>query len=62
MSKEDFDKGLEIRKSVLGNAHVERSLASADAFTEDLQEFVTAYCWGGLWGREGPEQARPLAA
>ena len=53
MSKDEYEKGLEIRKAVLGPAHVERSLANADAFTQDLQEFVTEYCWGGLWGRDG---------
>lgn len=53
MTTEDFDKGLEIRKSVLGADYVERSLASADAFTQDFQELVTSYCWGHVWGREG---------
>lgn len=53
MTTEDFDKGLEIRKSVLGADYVERSLASADAFTQDFQELVTSYCWGYVWGREG---------
>ena len=53
MTKEEFDKGLEIRKSVLGADYVERSLASADAFTQDFQELVTTYCWGAIWGRDG---------
>lgn len=54
MSKDEmFEKGLEIRREVLGAEHVERSMANADAFTEELQEIVTKYCWGEIWGRPG---------
>jgi len=48
-----FDKGLEIRREVLGKEYVDRSIASADAFNQDFQELVTSYCWGWCWGREG---------
>jgi len=53
MQSELFERGLEIRKSVLGAEHVERQMASADDFTRPLQELVTEYCWGAVWGREG---------
>ena len=53
MSKEIYDRGLEIRKSVLGKDYVETALANADDFTGDLQDLVTEYCWGWAWGREG---------
>jgi 4-carboxymuconolactone decarboxylase len=53
MQGELFERGLEIRKSVLGAEHVERQMASADDFTRPLQELVTEYCWGAVWGREG---------
>jgi len=53
MNQELFDRGLAIRKAVLGNEYVERALASPDAFTRPLQELVTEYCWGAVWGREG---------
>jgi 4-carboxymuconolactone decarboxylase len=53
MQGELFERGLEIRKSVLGAEHVERQLAAADDFTRPLQELVTEYCWGAVWGREG---------
>jgi len=53
MNQEIYDKGLEIRKAVVGADYVERSLANADAFTQPLQELVTQYCWGEVWGREG---------
>ncbi len=53
MDKATFDKGLEIRKSVLGAEFVEAAFKSADDFNRPLQELVTEYCWGAVWGREG---------
>lgn len=53
MDKEMFDKGLNIRRSVLGDAYVDRALANANPFNQPLQELVTQYCWGEVWGREG---------
>ena len=52
MNKELFDKGLEIRKAVLGKEFVEKSFASADDFNMPMQELATEYCWGYVWGRE----------
>ena len=52
MSKETYERGLAIRKSVLGEDYVNKSIASADDFTRPLQEMVTEYCWGYVWGRE----------
>ncbi|HEX6634313.1 MAG TPA: carboxymuconolactone decarboxylase family protein [Usitatibacter sp.] len=58
---EMFDKGLANRKAVLGAEHVERSLASADAFTQPIQELVTEYCWGAVWGRDDlPRKTRSI--
>ena len=53
MQGELFERGLKIRRSVLGAEHVDRQLAAADEFTRPLQELVTEYCWGALWGRNG---------
>ena len=53
MSKEIYDRGLEIRKSVLGAEFVEKAIAGADDFNRPLQELVTEYCWGWVWGRDG---------
>ena len=58
MSDELFEQGLEIRKSVLGDAYVERSLASADEFSMPMQEMVTRNCWGEVWSRPGLERAQ----
>ncbi len=53
MNKELFEKGLAIRKSVLGAEYVEKSIAAADDFNRPMQELTTEYCWGWCWGREG---------
>ena len=53
MDKATYDKGMEIRRATLGDAYVDKALAQADDFTRDLQEMVTTYCWGEVWGREG---------
>src|SRR5262245_17646549 len=53
MSNDVFERALEIRKSVLGKESVENSFAAADDFNGPLQELVTEYCWGAVWGREG---------
>jgi 4-carboxymuconolactone decarboxylase len=52
MDKATFDRGLEIRKSVIGKEFVEKAFATADEFNLPLQELVTEYCWGAVWGRE----------
>jgi 4-carboxymuconolactone decarboxylase len=56
MNDELFQRGLEIRKSVLGAEFVEKAIAAADDFTMPLQRLVTEYCWGACWGREGLEK------
>lgn len=53
MSDDTYEKGLAIRKEVLGEAYVNASLAKADDFNADFQRLVTEYCWGAGWGREG---------
>lgn len=52
MDKTLFDKGFNNRKAVLGATHVEKSWAAADAFNKPMQELVTEYCWGAIWGDE----------
>ena len=61
MSKEVLERGLEIRKAVLGREFVERSYSSADDFNKPLQDLVTEYCWGAVWGREElPRKTRSM--
>ena len=61
MNDELYERGLAIRKSVLGKEYVEKSLASADDFTMPLQRLVTEYCWRACWGREElPKKMRSM--
>ena len=53
MTSKLHDRGLEMRKQVLGAAHVERTLADVDQYTQPLQEMVNEYCWGAVWARPG---------
>jgi 4-carboxymuconolactone decarboxylase len=47
-----YDKGLAIRRAVIGDAYVDKALSEADDFSGPLQDLVTEYCWGAVWGRE----------
>ena len=61
MNDEMFEKGLIIRKEVLGAEYVEKSLANADDFTSPMQRLVSEYCWGAVWGREElPKKTRSM--
>ncbi len=61
MNKEVYDKGLAIRREVLGADYVDNAIKSADDFNRPLQELVTEYCWGAVWGRPGlPKKTRSM--
>jgi 4-carboxymuconolactone decarboxylase/3-oxoadipate enol-lactonase/4-carboxymuconolactone decarboxylase len=49
----DYDDGMAVRREVLGDAHVDRATAATTPFTEDFQELITRYAWGGVWTRPG---------
>lgn len=53
MTSELFEKGLQIRREVLGAEYVDASISQADDFSRPLQELVTEYCWGKIWSRPG---------
>ena len=53
MNQELFEKGLKNRREVLGAKHVDKAIAAAEDFSRPLQELVTQYCWGEIWGRPG---------
>jgi len=58
---ERFDNGMQVRRAVLGDAHVDRSLAKRNDFTGEFQDFITRYAWGELWTRPGlPRHTRSL--
>ena len=51
MDTERYDVGLEARRRVLGEEYVTRAMSTADSFNHELQQLVTEYCWGEVWGR-----------
>jgi 4-carboxymuconolactone decarboxylase len=53
MSDPLFDKGLKVRREVLGAEYVDRAIQTADDFNRPMQELVTRYCWGEIWNRPG---------
>ena len=61
MDKKTFDRGRAIRSSVLGKEFVDNAFNTADEFNLPLQELVTEYCWGAIWGREElPKKTRSM--
>lgn len=56
-----YENGMLVRRAVLGEQHVERSLAQRNAFNEDFQQLITRYAWGEIWTRDGlPRHTRSL--
>ena len=50
---ETYKAGLAVRKKVLGEEHVNRSISNADDFTEPLQQYIVEHAWGAVWVRDG---------
>ena len=50
---ERHDAGMEARRAVLGDEHVDRAVARTTGFTEPFQDFITRYAWGEVWTRDG---------
>jgi 4-carboxymuconolactone decarboxylase len=53
MSDDAYERGMKVRREVLGDEHVDRATASATDVTRDFQEFITRYAWGEIWTRPG---------
>ena len=53
MSDDRFKTGMEVRRAVLGDAHVDRAEANKNEFDEDFQRFITEGAWGSVWSRPG---------
>lgn len=59
--QERYEAGLAVRRQVLGEAHVDRSLKARTEFTTEFQDFITRTAWGTVWTREGlPRHTRSL--
>lgn len=53
MSDEHYEKGMKVRREVLGDMHVDRAIERTTPFTEAFQDFITRYAWGAVWDRPG---------
>src|SRR5215210_6105482 len=53
MNKELFEKGMAVRRAVVGETYVDASMKAADDFSMPMQELVTQFCWGEVWTRPG---------
>jgi len=53
MSDELLDRGMKIRRSVLGDTYVDQAVAKRTEFTADFQDLLTRYAWGDVWTRPG---------
>ena len=59
--KDRHSKGMEVRRAVLGNAHVDRAEAKRNAFNGEFQDLITRHAWGEIWTRPGlPRHTRSL--
>ncbi|CAD6527831.1 MULTISPECIES: 4-carboxymuconolactone decarboxylase [Paraburkholderia] len=59
--EERYEAGMKVRRAVLGDAHVDRSLANRTEVTEEFQNFISRYAWGEIWTRDGlPRHTRSL--
>jgi 4-carboxymuconolactone decarboxylase len=59
--RERYERGLAVRRTVLGDAHVEATLARRTTLTHEFQELLTRYAWGEVWDRPGlPRHTRSL--
>jgi len=59
--RDRYDAGMNVRRAVLGDAHVDQSIANRNAFNEEFQDLITRYAWGEIWTRPGlPRHARSL--
>ena len=53
MSDEIYEEGMEVRRAVLGDEHVDRAIDRTTEFTKPFQDFITRYAWGTIWSRPG---------
>jgi 4-carboxymuconolactone decarboxylase len=53
MTDDRYERGIAVRREVLGDAHVDAAMAGAPALTADFQELITRYAWGEVWARPG---------
>jgi 4-carboxymuconolactone decarboxylase len=62
MSDPLYDRGMEVRRAVLGDPHVDRAIEGTTAFTAPFQEYITRSAWGSVWARENELDLRTRSA
>lgn len=61
--RERYEQGMKVRRAVLGDEHVERSLKNRNVFNEEFQDLISRYAWGEIWNRTGlPRETRSMLA
>jgi 4-carboxymuconolactone decarboxylase len=50
---DSYDRGMEVRREVLGDDHVDEAISKTTEFTKDFQDLITRYAWGEIWTRPG---------
>ena len=59
--RQRYEQGMKVRREVLGDVYVDKSLQNRNAFNEEFQDLITRYAWGEIWSRPGlPRQTRNL--
>jgi 4-carboxymuconolactone decarboxylase len=59
--RQRYEQGMKVRREVLGDAQVDKSLQNRNAFNEEFQDLITRYAWGEIWSRPGlPRQTRSM--
>jgi 4-carboxymuconolactone decarboxylase len=53
MTEDERERGMRIRREVLGDEHVDRAAKGTSEHTADFQDFITRYAWGEIWARPG---------
>jgi 4-carboxymuconolactone decarboxylase len=57
MSEDAHERGMKIRREVLGDEHVDRAIERTHEHTADFQDFITRYAWGEIWARPGLDRS-----
>lgn len=52
MADEDFQRGMDVRRKVMGDEFVDRAMGAATDFTKPVQDYITENCWGSVWARD----------
>ena len=59
--RQRYEQGMKVRREVLGDAHVDKSLQNRSALNEEFQDLITRYAWGEIWSRPGlPRETRSM--